>query len=101
MTDQVFVGHPQPMFSYFLSHGQAPHGTSFALNAVTFRPDTLQVRQMGQSYVLSDGVQVLLSFGDHFEEAQQALQAIQQYKFDRLSFIGRGDQSMMLFVRTN
>jgi hypothetical protein len=101
VTDQVFVGNPHPMFSYFLSHGQAPHGTSYGLNATTFRPNALQVRQTGTTYVLTDGNQVLMSFGDRGTEAQQTLQAIQQYKFDRMSFIGRGDQSMMLFLRTN
>jgi hypothetical protein len=100
-TEQVFVGNPRPMLSYFLANGQAPHGTSYAFNAVTFRPESLAVRQLGTSYVLYDGTQVLLSFGDRMTEAQQALQAIQRYKFDRLATFGRGDQSMMLFVKSN
>jgi hypothetical protein len=100
-TEQVFVGNPRPMFSYFLSNGQAPHGTTYAFNAVTFRPDSLQVRQLGATYVLYDGTQVLMSFGERATEAQQALEAIQRYKFDRLATFGRGDQSMMLFVRSN
>jgi hypothetical protein len=101
-TEQVFVGNPRPVFSYFLSNGQAPHGTSYALsNAVAFRPESLQVRQMGTTFVLFDGTQVLMSFGDRLTEAQQALEAIQRFRFDRLTSFGRGDQSMMLFVRTN
>jgi hypothetical protein len=100
-TEQVFVGNPRPMFSYFLSNSQAPHGSSYAINAIAFRPDSLQVRQMGTSYVLYDGTQILLSFGERATEAQQVLEAIQHYKFDRLASIGRGDQSMMLFVRAN
>jgi hypothetical protein len=100
-TEQVFIGNPRPMLSYFLANGQAPHGTSYAFNATAFRPETLAVRQMGTSYVLFDGTQVLLSFGDRMTEAQQALQAIQRYKFDRLATFGRGDQSMMLFVKSN
>ncbi len=100
-TEQVFIGNPRPMLSYFLANGQAPHGTSYAFNAVAFRPESLAVRQMGTSYVLFDGTQVLLSFGDRMSEAQQAMQAIQRYKFDRLATFGRGDQSMMLFVKSN
>ena len=69
------------------------------MNAVTFRPETLSVRQIGKSYVLYDGSQIVMSFGDRMTEAQQALQAIQQHKFDRLTTFGRGDQSMMMFVR--
>jgi hypothetical protein len=100
-TEQVFVGNPHPVFSYFLSNGQAPHGTSYAFNAVTFRPESLSVRQLGPSYVLYDGNQIVMSFGDRMAEAQQAVQVIQQHKFDRLTTFGRGDQSMMLFVKTN
>jgi hypothetical protein len=70
-------------------------------NAVTFRPESMSVRQLGTSYVLYDGTQVVMGFGDRVAEAQQALQAIQQYKFDRMATIGRGDQSMTLFARTN
>jgi hypothetical protein len=100
-TEQVFIGNPRPMFSYFLSHGQAPHGVSYGMNAITFRPETLTVRDFHKSYVLYDGSQIVMSFGDRLNEAQQALQAIQQHKFDRLTIFGRGDQSMMLFASTN
>jgi hypothetical protein len=100
-TEQVFVGNPRPVFSYFLSNGQAPHGVSYAVNAMSFRPESLQVKQFGTSAVLFDGSQVLMSFGDRAAEAQQALQAIQRYRFDRMATFGHGDQSMTLFVRTN
>jgi hypothetical protein len=100
-TEQVFIGGPHSGFSYFLTDGQAPYGASFASNAVAFRPESLQVRQLGTSYVLHDGNQVVLSFGDRMNEAQQALQAIQKYRFDRFSTFGQGDHSMMMFMRTN
>jgi hypothetical protein len=100
-TEQVFVGNPHPVMSYFLAHGQAPHGVGYMPNAVTFRPESMSVRQLGTSYVLYDGTQVIMGFGDRVAEAQQALQAIQQYKFDRMATIGRGDQSMTLFAKTN
>jgi hypothetical protein len=100
-TEQVFVGNPHPVMSYFLSHGQAPHGVGYMPNAVTFRPESMSVRQLGTAYVLYDGTQVVMNFGDRMTEATQALQAIQQYKFDRMTTIGRGDQSMTMFARTN
>jgi hypothetical protein len=100
-TEQVFVGSPRPVFSYFLSNGQAPHGSMAGLDATAFRPESLAVRQMGKSYVLYDGNQVVLSFGDRASDAQQALQAIRQHKFDHLTMVGRGDQSMMLLYRAN
>jgi hypothetical protein len=100
-NEQVFVGNPRPIFSYFLSHGQAPHGLIYAMNGTAFRPESVAVRQLGSSYVLYDGQQVIMNFGDRMAEAQQALQAIQQYHFDRLTTFGRGDQSMTMFVKTN
>lgn len=100
-TEQVFVGYPRPVFSYFLSNGQAPHGSMVGMDSTAFRPDSLAVRQLGRSYVLYDGNQVVLSFGDRAGDAQQALQAIQQHKFDHLAMVGRGDQSMMLLYRSN
>ena len=70
------------------------------LNPTPFRPDQLSVRLMGTSYVLYDGAQVLMGFGQA-ADAQQALQAIQHYKFDGLAMLGRGDQSMMMLLRRN
>jgi hypothetical protein len=100
-SEQVFVGNPKPLFSYFLSGGMAPHGTAYAYNAITFHPEALQVRQLGTDYVLHDGAQVVMSFGGRAAEARQTLEAIQRYKFDRLATFGRGDQSLTLFVRSN
>jgi hypothetical protein len=100
-TEQIYVGNPRPVFSYFLAHGQAPHGVIYATNGIAFRPEALAVRQLGSSYVLYDGQQVIMNFGDRMAEAQQTLQAIQQHKFDRLTTFGRGDQSMTMFVKTN
>lgn len=100
-TEMVTVGRPQPVMSFFLANGQAPRGQMLGLHGTSFRPDSLSLRQLGPSVVLWDGQQVVLSFGDRGAEAQQALQAIQQHRFDRLVRIGQGDHSMTLLVRAN
>jgi hypothetical protein len=100
-TEQVLIGRPEPVFSYFLSNGQAPHGLVHYVQGVSFRPDSLALAQLGGSCVIWDGTQVLLSFGDRINEAQQTLQAIQQHRFDHLCSIGRGDRAMRLLVRAN
>jgi hypothetical protein len=98
-TEQVLVGSPRPVFSYFLSNGQAPRGLMLGLKNVPFRPEALMVREHGGSWVLQDGSRAVLSFGDG-REAQQVLQAIRQHRFDRLCQIGQGEQGMLLLVRS-
>ncbi len=100
-TELVTVGGPQPVLSYYLTNGQAPRGSMLGLNGVSFRPESLALRQFGPSVVLWDGTQVVMSFGDRGVEAQQALQAIQQHHFDRMVRIGNADRAMTLLVRAN
>ncbi len=99
-TEQVVIGKPQPAFSFFLVNGQAPQGTVPNLRSVPFRPDLLQVNRFGSSYVLWDGSQVVLAFGDRLNEAQEALQAIRHYRFDRLYRLGQDQRGLVLPVRT-
>ena len=100
-TEQVQVGRPRPVCSFFLANGQAPHGMMAGLNFLPFRSENIQVRQLGSSYVLYDGSQVVLSFGERLYEAEQMQQAIQHYHFDHLCRIGHGDRAMLFFVSTS
>lgn len=98
-TEQVHIGSPRVAFSYFLTNGQAPRGAMLGLHPMQFRGDQLSLRQLGNSVVLWDGSQIVMSFGDRMPEAQQVLQAIQQHRFDGLVRIGHGDKGMTLLVR--
>lgn len=96
-NQQCLVGRP-PVFSYFLTNGQGPHGLMFGLNSVPFRPEALVVRRDGQRWVIGDASTMLLDFGEHQEEAQQTLRAIQRHRFDQLCRVGQS--TMTFFVRT-
>jgi hypothetical protein len=100
-SDQVTLGGSSPAFSYYLANGQAPRGLMHGLNATPIRIDALSVRQVGPSYVLSDGSQTLMSFGDRMADAHQALRAIQQHRFDHVCRIGPPDKGLTLLVRAN
>jgi hypothetical protein len=96
-TEHGAVGHPQPLFSYFLVNGQAPRGAMLGLQHDTFHPQTLAVRQTGDGWGLYDGARPILNFGDHPDEARQALRIIRRYQFDTLCRAGQPDAGAMTF----
>jgi hypothetical protein len=96
-TEHGALGRPRPLFSYFLTNGQAPHGYMFGLQHDPFHPATLTVRQSSDAWWLVDGARPVLNFGDHPDEARQALRLIQRYQFDTLCRIGHPDTGAMTF----
>jgi hypothetical protein len=97
-TEQNVLGTPRPLFSYFLSNGQAPRGYMMGLEHVPFHPDSLAVRQAaGGTWGVYDGTRVLLNFGDRADEARQAVALIRQYQFDTLCRVGHADAGAMTF----
>jgi hypothetical protein len=101
-TEQCLVGDAkQPVLTYYLAGGQAPHGLMLNLSGVAFRADDLKVRQDGAAWIITDGRQSLFSF-DKPESAKQVLQAMQKHKFDHLCRLGQGEAPGMTFLfRTN
>lgn len=97
-TEQCLVGRPQPVFSYFLVNGEAPHGLALGLNGVSFQPDNLQVLKVGDDWTICDQGALLLPFGDREQEAKQALLAIQKHRFDTICRIGAPDSPAMTIL---
>jgi hypothetical protein len=96
-TEECLVGHPKPVFTYFLVNGQAPRGLMFGVEHVEFEPEEVALRQVGNDWVLTDGGRVLVNLGEHGEEGKEALKAIKRYKFDTLCHIGRADGATLTF----
>jgi hypothetical protein len=101
-TEHGSLGRPRPLFSYFLVNGQAPRGYMMGLRHVPFQPEVLTVRQTDDAWGLYEGNRAILQFGDHPDEARQALRLIQRYQFDTLCLVGRPDTgAMTFFVRAH
>jgi hypothetical protein len=99
-TEQCLIGHPKPVFSYFLVNGRAPHGLPLGLQGTAFHPQELAVRQEGSGWAICYGDRNLIPFGDKADEARQALQAIQRFEFDTVCRIGQGETAMTILART-
>jgi hypothetical protein len=97
VTEHGVIGHPRPLFSYFLSNGQAPRGYMLGVEHVPFHPDALAVRQAGDAWLIYDGGRALLNFGDRADEARAALAVIRRYQFDTLCRVGHADTGALTF----
>jgi hypothetical protein len=88
-------------FSFFLSHGRAPQGTTVGLHARPLRVESLSVRQVGASWALCENERLLMSLGDKADTARAALAAIKYYRFDHVVSVGNGHLGdTHLFVKT-
>jgi hypothetical protein len=101
LTEHCMVGAPKPTFSYFLSHGQPPRGLMMGLFGQSFRPEALEVQQVGDRWAICSSGQPLVRLGDKPEEARQMLEVIQRHKFDTLCHLGGGEEEgMNLLLRS-
>lgn len=101
-TEQRLIGSSKaPTLTYYLVNGQAPRGLVFGVESTPFRPELVSIQRAGESYVLWDGNRAVWNFGEHGQEAQQALNVIQRHQFDHLCRIGSREAPAMTFlVRT-
>lgn len=99
-TEQCVIGHPKPVFTYFLANGQPPRGLPLGAPSIAFRPDDLSVRQINGAWTICDFTRPLFAFGDKAEEAKEALKAIQKHRFDAYCRLGQGDPAMTILART-
>jgi len=97
-TEHCTIGQPKTSFTYFLSNGQAPHGVQLGVGGLTFHASELTVKPVGTEWVLADSSRILMSLGAKSEDAEQALKAIQRYRFDRLIPVGQGPTPAMVFL---
>jgi hypothetical protein len=88
-------------FGFFLANGRAPQGSVVGTGAKPFRPEMLNVRQVGNTWAVCDGSHPLVDFGDRADDARHALAAIREFKFDHVAQVGNGRLgNVYLFVNT-
>lgn len=98
MNQSCFVGRPDPSFSYLLISGLPPagpyrHGPFESDDCVFINLETLEVKNIGNSWKIVTGSQLLFDFGNKESEARQALAIIKKYRFNNSCFVGRPDPS--------
>ncbi len=97
MTQQCFVGRPNPSMEYYLVDGESPTGSIEGEDCLPFDPDKLEVKQINGRWKIVEGASILLDFGENEAEARQSLEIILTHEFNRMCFVGRPDPSMTYF----
>jgi hypothetical protein len=97
-TEQVHVGVPERVASYFLSGGQAPRGLMVGLFSERFQPERVCVRELAGRYYLANDNHPIYECGPHADEARYLLQFIQMQRVDHLCRIGPPDRPGLMFL---
>jgi hypothetical protein len=92
------IGTPQPVLEYWLSDGQPPRWLPRGVRVYRFNLASLQLEQSLGRWLLRETSRPLFSFGNHKEDAQQALAVLQKYGFNQLGVVGHGLPAMLVFV---
>lgn len=98
LTQRGTIGSPQPVLEYWLSDGRAPQWLPRGVRVHPFNTASLRLEQSLGRWLLRDLARPLFSFGNHKEDAQQALAVMNKYRFTRLGVIGHGSPAMLIFV---
>lgn len=94
ITNQGFVGRPNPSLTYLLRGSNAPQGSMSGEDCLPFNPNNLKVKAAGGGkYRIVDGNHYLFIFPNK-SEATTALQVIKKYGFTRTCFVGRPNPSL-------
>ena len=101
MNSICFVGRPAPdmhqLMMYFTVKGKAPAGTFAGEDAISFNLSNVVAQQSGGSWIVTDGVSIMLNFGVCESNARKAVWIIRKYGFTHQCFVGRPNPPMMYF----
>jgi hypothetical protein len=89
MSQSCFVGRPNPSFQYMLVSGHSPMGAMSGEDCVSFSPATTTVGNVNGRWKVVDGSHWLFDFASNKAEADQTLEIIKNYGFNRSCFVGR------------
>jgi hypothetical protein len=98
LTHYGTIGRPQPVIEYWLTSGRPPQGFVPGLRVLPLQQDSLRVEAIQTQWCLRDAQRVLFNFGQHADDAQQALAVIRKYGFTHVGAIGQAAPSMLVFL---
>jgi hypothetical protein len=88
-------------FGFFLTNGRPPQGSIIGTGAKHFRPESLNVRQIGGNWAVCEETRPLFDFGEKADDARHVLAAIKEYHFDHVAQVGNGRLgNVYLFVKS-
>jgi hypothetical protein len=98
-TERQSMSDGATTFSCYLAGPQSPRGVPIGVQAQSFAPDKLEVRQDGAQYLLHDGTQPVVRLGTRQADAQRLLEVIRTNGYDRLCQLpGSQDGGGMTFL---
>lgn len=95
LSQQCFVGRPDPSFSYWLASGHAPAGTLAGEDCIAFNPATIEVKAVEGRWKIVDGSHWMFDFAGNEAEARETFAIIKKYGFNKTCYVGRPDPSMV------
>lgn len=95
MSQQCFVGRPNPSLSYWLAGNSAPAGALAGEDCISINPNGLTVRSAGggRYSIVSNGNHMAFS-APSAAEAQKVIDVIKYYGFTKSCYVGRPGPSM-------
>ena len=87
VTEQCYIGLPEPQMQYFLAKGQAPSGSVSEEDCTAFASSGLTAKRVRQQWhvLLGEGRRVQFSKRD---DAERAIGIIRRFGFDRFCTVG-------------
>lgn len=94
MNQSCFVGLPDPSLGYMLISGSAPSGTVQGEDCISFKSDTIEVKQINGRWKIVDGSHWVFDFVENEAEAREAFTIIKRHGFNKSCYVGRPDPSL-------
>ena len=87
-TEWARIGSPRPVVEYGLRDGKPAKAAAFPRQVVPLDLATAKVEQVRGAWVVRDSANIVLNFGPHKADAEQALAVARKHGFNRVGVVG-------------
>lgn len=98
LTQQCFVGRPNPPLEYYLVNGKAPAGSMRGEDCLLINPMACEVRRISNRWIIVEGNHYIISFTD-YEEARMSLSIMRRHQIKYICYVNRPGAIMTYFRR--
>ena len=96
-TEWASIGTDRAIVDYGLTDGKTAPNAGFPKSHLQMDPRTTRAEQVRGVWCLRDDANILLNFGTHQADAEQALAVMHKYGFNRVGFIGKSTPPLAYF----